>query len=507
MQALLAALLILGPWVAPVTTAAESAATLVTRGSSRGIPACASCHGATGSGNAELGYPRLAGLPAPYIEAQLEALAAGRRQNALMNAVAVKLSAKQRRELAQYFAALPFEPVSPVPARAQSGAGAELALHGRWSQNVPACTRCHGEAGVGVGERFPPLAGQPSRYIESQLLAWQQGTRHGEPLGLMQGIASHLSASDVHAVAAYFGVPPSASGDAPGGDAPPRAGGAAAGDGEPPPGERALPDGEFGKAVLLGRRIFEDPATYAKDYVGNALACSNCHLDAGRRADSAPLWAAFVAYPAYRAKTHRVESLEERMQGCFKYSMNGKSPPLGDPVLVSLSTYASWLARGERVDPNLPGRGYPRLPKPALAADFQRGARVYGEKCALCHGAGGEGQADHGGHAAFPALWGARSFNWGAGMGSITLAAGFIKANMPYSEGGSLSDQEAWDVATFVDSHERPQDPRFTGSVAETRAKYHDGPDWMYGVEVGGHVLGSDSVPPGPTPTGPGPTH
>ncbi|MEO8600750.1 MAG: cytochrome C, partial [bacterium] len=71
-------------------------------------------------------------------------------------------------------------------------------------------------------------------------------------------------------------------------------------------------------------------------------------------------------------------------------------------------------------------------------------------------------------------LWGKDSFNWGAGMHRIDTAAGFIKANMPYSRGGTLSDQEAWDVALFMNSHERPNDPRSKGNKAKTRDKYHD---------------------------------
>ena len=69
---------------------------------------------------------------------------------------------------------------------------------------------------------------------------------------------------------------------------------------------------------------------------------------------------------------------------------------------------------------------------------------------------------------------GADSFNWGAGMHQIGNAAGFIKANMPLGQAGMLSDQEAWDVAYFMNAHERPQDPRYAESVAATRAKYHD---------------------------------
>ena len=129
-----------------------------------------------------------------------------------------------------------------------------------------------------------------------------------------------------------------------------------------------------------------------------------------------------------------------------------------------------------------------------------RSSQVYARSCALCHGADGGGQRDNDRSAAFPALWGPHSFNWGAGMGSVNNAAAFIKANMPLGLPGTLSDQDAWDVALFMDSHERPQDPRFTGSVADTRAKFHDGDDWMYGKSVNGHLLGSDSAPPGPQP-------
>jgi thiosulfate dehydrogenase len=42
-----------------------------------------------------------------------------------------------------------------------------------------------------------------------------------------------------------------------------------------------------------------------------------------------------------------------------------------------------------------------------------------------------------------------------------------------------------------MDSHERPQDPRFAGSAQETRTQYHDEPTSMYGKTLNGHVLGT----------------
>jgi thiosulfate dehydrogenase len=257
-----------------------------------------------------------------------------------------------------------------------------------------------------------------------------------------------------------------------------------------PPAERALPEGEFGKIVKRGEQIFLHTRQNAPDYAGNSLDCVNCHLDAGRRANSAPMWGAYVSYPAFRAKDGAVSTFAARVQGCFRYSMNGKPPPLGDPVLVALESYSYWLAKGAPVGTRMAGAGYPKLPPPALPPDFTRGQRVYDTHCALCHGPTGQGQTS-GGQPAFPPLWGPDSFNWGAGMHQVGNAAGFIKANMPLSQGDSLTDQEAWDVAQFIDSHERPQDPRFTGSVEATRKQFHDTPDSMYGRIVEGHLLGS----------------
>lgn len=269
-----------------------------------------------------------------------------------------------------------------------------------------------------------------------------------------------------------------------------------------PPPDSAIPNDKFGEDVRLGEAIFREPAANAKNFVGNDLRCSNCHLDAGRLAGSAPMWAAYVSYPAYRKKNGHVNSFEERLQGCFRYSMNGKVPPLGDKVLVALESYSYFLAKGLPTGEKASGKGFPALPKPAMAPDYARGAQVFAQQCAACHGADGAGQKSDG-KVVFPPLWGARSYNWGAGMASIKNAAEFIHANMPLGMGGSLKPQEAWDVAAFVDSQVRPQDPRFTGDVAATRAKYHDNAFSMYGMSVGGKTLGDPSATP-PAGTVPG---
>lgn len=240
-----------------------------------------------------------------------------------------------------------------------------------------------------------------------------------------------------------------------------------------PPAESEIPENEVGEAILLGRNIFVNTQRYAKEFVGNGLNCANCHLNSGREADSAPLWAAYGLYPAFRQKTGRIDTIQTRIQGCFLYSMNGSAPDFDSKELTALVTYHHWLATGAPSGVILPGRGYLDLATPALAPDLARGSEIYRDNCAICHGTEGEGIQARGEYA-FPPLWGEDSFNWGAGMHRVNTAAGFIKANMPYGMGGTLSDQQAWDVALFMNSHDRPQDPRFEGSLAQTRDEYHD---------------------------------
>ncbi|MES2000057.1 MAG: c-type cytochrome [Pseudomonadota bacterium] len=226
-----------------------------------------------------------------------------------------------------------------------------------------------------------------------------------------------------------------------------------------PPAESAMPSGELGDTIKLGRNIFVNTQVYAKGLVGNGLNCVNCHLDAGRKADSAPLWAAYVMFPAYRDKNHKVNSFEDRLAGCFRFSMNGTAPEYNSKEMIALTSYSYWLAKGAPTGVELAGRGYPKLADPPLPADVQRGASVYQANCALCHGANGLGTQVNGSYA-FPPLWGKDSYNAGAGMHSAKNAAAFIRANMPLGKGNSLSVQQAWDVAAFVNSHERPVDPR-----------------------------------------------
>ena len=268
-----------------------------------------------------------------------------------------------------------------------------------------------------------------------------------------------------------------------------------------PPSAADAPNDAFGDAVRFGEQLMTDTATLAPQHVGNGLVCSNCHLDAGRKPGAAPLWAAFVNFPAFRAKNGEINTFQKRVQDCFLYSLNGAPPPLGSRELIAIESYAAFMARGLPSGMSPPGRGYPAIDAPPLSPDDRRGGEVYAQECSACHGPNGVGQKIAGGPA-YPPLWGARSYNWGAGMARIDKAAAFIHANMPQGGEGSLTVQEAWDVAHYIDGKARPQDPRFTISAGATRALHQDTPYSRYGTVVGGVLLGdpSNTPPSGPVP-------
>jgi cytochrome c553 len=183
-------------------------ATLAQKGGS-GTPACMSCHGAKGEGQAAAGFPRLAGQSQAYLLKQLQAFAGGQRKNPQMAPIASSLSAAQMRDAADYYASLPGwkQTGAPDTASAQYTQGQKIATAGDWSKDMPACFACHGVAGDGVPPHFPALAGQPSAYTQAQLKAWRSATRTNDPQGLMQAVAEKLTDPEIVAVSAYLENP------------------------------------------------------------------------------------------------------------------------------------------------------------------------------------------------------------------------------------------------------------------------------------------------------------
>lgn len=246
------------------------------------------------------------------------------------------------------------------------------------------------------------------------------------------------------------------------------------------------------EVIRKGYDLFMNTQQLRGEYVFNDMNCRSCHMGEGRKLWAAPIWPAATTLPDFRGKNQHVNSLEERISGCFSFSMNGKPPAYGSDSMLSLVAYHQWLAKGAPVyESNIAGRSFGKLAEPAQKPDFQRGAQVYADNCAICHGSDGQGQLSATGAATFPPLWGDGAYNWGAGMARIHTAAAFIKHNMPLGQGGKLTDQQAWDVAYFVNGHERPQDPRYLGDAKKTRDAFMNFHQFtLYGTEVEGRLLG-----------------
>ncbi|MDF9617089.1 c-type cytochrome [Pseudomonas entomophila] len=170
--------------------------------------ACLGCHGADGKGIAAAGFPRLAGLPAGYLAKQLHDFRSASRKQAVMEPLAKALDDAEIDAVSAYLSALPAE-AAPDQRRQQIATNpvARLALYGDWSRQIPGCVQCHGPGGSGVGEHFPPLAGQPAGYLVAQLNAWRDGSRSNDPNQLMVNVAKAMTDAEVKAVAEYFAHP------------------------------------------------------------------------------------------------------------------------------------------------------------------------------------------------------------------------------------------------------------------------------------------------------------
>lgn len=209
------------------------------------------------------------------------------------------------------------------------------------------------------------------------------------------------------------------------------------------------------EVIQLGESIVKNTTTHSmsKDFVGNALNCTSCHLDNGRHPTAGSFLGTATAYPAWSPREERVITLEDRVLNCFMRSCNGTRPPLGSQVSVAVTTYITSLSQNLPVKMNPQRPVGPRALKALLVksdqSDIKRGASLFASRCAECHQADGEGDKDN------PPVWGNQSFNDGAGLSTVDNLAAWLKVAMPLDD-TNLTDQQAVDIAAFVNSHKRP---------------------------------------------------
>jgi thiosulfate dehydrogenase len=198
-------------------------------------------------------------------------------------------------------------------------------------------------------------------------------------------------------------------------------------------------------------------------HAGNNLACSSCHQQGASKPFAMPWIGVTASFPQYRAREDDISTVEERVNGCMQRSMNGKPLPLDSREMKAYVAYIAFLSTGVPVGAQIEGAATLQSKVPNRRADPRAGQVVYQAKCQVCHGANGEGQrvgrvGDAQGYT-FPPLWGADSFNTGAGMNRMLMATRYIRQNMPLGASHAapqLNDDEAYDVAAYVLSQPRP---------------------------------------------------
>jgi thiosulfate dehydrogenase len=221
------------------------------------------------------------------------------------------------------------------------------------------------------------------------------------------------------------------------------------------PDPATIPEGPVGDAVRRGQLLVTRTREELPDHVGNGLHCTSCHLQGGTVANAGPWIGITGVFPEYRSRNAKVNVLQERVNDCFERSMDGEPLPVDGPDMTAIVAYMTWLSQGVPSGVPIEGRGFARI-SPPPTPDPERGKALYAEKCVACHGAEGRGTEGPGGEYVFPALWGDRSYNIGAGMARLDTAAAFVRWNMPLGQGGTLTDQDAYDVASFFIAQPRP---------------------------------------------------
>jgi thiosulfate dehydrogenase len=218
-----------------------------------------------------------------------------------------------------------------------------------------------------------------------------------------------------------------------------------------PPVVDSTPDDPFEVSVYRGLALITHTHDSLPSYVGGTLNCTSCHLEEGRRMNAAPLVGAFARYPKFMDRSSAVVPIEDRVNYCFTRSLAGSRLPPDSREMQDIVAYLAFISRGIPYGEHLRGEGMAKMP--ALAGDSSRGQPLFVENCARCHGDKGAGMGP------IPPLWGPKSFSIGASMARVERAASFIRHNMPFDRPGTLTDQQAFDLAAYVTSMSRPDSP------------------------------------------------
>ncbi len=175
------------------------------------LAGCAICHGEHGEGLVERGeyFPHLAGKPAGYLLAQMQAFRDGRRHYPRMVYLMQYMDDDWLGKIAHWYAGQPTQTQRVADADSRLDAAgrqrAERLVHeGDPSRGLHACVACHGADLGGVEPAIPALVGLPVDYIIAQFGAWLTGVRTAHEPDCMADVARSISPEDIRLVATWL---------------------------------------------------------------------------------------------------------------------------------------------------------------------------------------------------------------------------------------------------------------------------------------------------------------
>ena len=246
------------------------------------------------------------------------------------------------------------------------------------------------------------------------------------------------------------------------------------------PSTNELPNDPNSELVRYGKELIVHTAKYLGPkgsiaQISNGLNCQNCHLEAGTTPFGNNYGGVFSTYPKVRPRSEKMVDIPQRINSCFQRSLNGQTLALESKEMKAILAYIEWLGKEVPKGEKPEGAGLIPLAYLDRAADPKKGHSIYDAECARCHGNDGEGKLFSDGVSyEYPPLWGPHAYNVSAGLFRLEKFARFVKANMPYGvtySSPTLSDEEAWDLAAFVNSQPHPN-KRFEGDWPNLLAKY-----------------------------------
>jgi len=265
-------------------------------------------------------------------------------------------------------------------------------------------------------------------------------------------------------------------------------------------GANQIPVDEKGALIRYGRNLIENTAYYLgpngnAKHISNGMNCQNCHLEAGTKPWGNNFGSVAANHPKFGERSGTIISIEKRVNDCFERSLNGLALDSNSKEMRAIVSYMKWLGSEIPKGTKPKGSGIMQLRYMNRAADPVKGKIVYITTCERCHGKNGQGQISPDNIAyTYPPLWGEHSFNVGAGLYRLSRFAGYVKNNMPNPQNyhtPQLTDEEAWDVAAFVNTQPRPAFD-VSKDWPDTKKKPFDHPFRPYGdgLSEGQHKYG-----------------